>query len=118
MCSSIRSSAFTFSVGLALVRRLVRRLDVDAHEVERAERLDRVLPLGRVVGVEVAGRAGHVDAVPAEQHADAADQIDRGDDRPVVAVHLAERLHPRRLALAPQPDLRRRLLPLGDPALR
>ena len=45
--------------------------------------------LGGVVGVEVAGRAGHVDARPAEQHADAADQVHGADDRAALAVDLA-----------------------------
>ena len=47
--------------------------------------------LGGVVGVEIAGGAGHVDALPAEQHADAAHQIDGADDRALLAVNLGER---------------------------
>ena len=103
---------FHFFIRLALVRRLVRRLDVDADEVVVRQGGDGVPALGGVVGVEVAGGAGHVDALPAEQHADAAHQIDRADDGPALAVLPGERLQRRRLALAPQPDLRRRSLAL------
>src|SRR5262249_35774922 len=66
-------------------------------------------PLGGIVGVEVTGGAGDVDAVPAEQYANAADEIDRRDDRPRWAVRLPEGANPRRLALAPEPHLRGRL---------
>ena len=76
-----------------------------------------VPPLGGVVGVEVAGRAGDVDPVPAGEHADAADQVDRRDDRALQAVQLAERRQARGLALAPEPDRVGRPLPGRDPGL-
>src|SRR2546423_463241 len=82
-----------------LVRCLVRRLNVDADEIVRLQRLDAVTALRGVVGVEVTGRPRHVDALPAQQDADAAHQIDGAEDRPALAVDLRERPQTRRLAL-------------------
>ena len=98
------------------MRRLVRGFDVDAHEVEILQRGDPGAALGGVIGVEVAGRPGHVDPRPAEQDADAADQIDGRDDRPARPVGVRERRHPRGLAEAPEPNLRRRLFAVGRAA--
>ena len=66
----------------ALVRCLVRRFDVDADQIVVRQCGDGGAALGGVIGIEIARRAGHVDALPAEQHADAAHQIDGADDRP------------------------------------
>ena len=56
-------------VGPAFVAGLVGGLDVDADDVVVLQGLDPGPPLGRVVGVEVAGRARDVDPVPAGEDA-------------------------------------------------
>ena len=52
------------------------------------EGVDRVAALGGVVGVEIAGRAGHFDPLPADQRGQAAQQIDGRDHRAALAVQL------------------------------
>ncbi len=110
----------------AHVRRLVGRLDVDPHEVVVTERLGGGARLGAVVGVEIAGRARHVDHVEAGDAADAAHQIDGADDRAALSPYRsAEARHARRPALAPEPrhgrradageDLVGAALKLGEP---
>ena len=76
-----------------------------------------VAALGGVVGVEVAGRARHVDPVPAGEHADAADQVDGRDDRPLQAVQLGELRQLRGLPLSPEPDRVGRRLARREPGL-
>src|SRR6185437_3858067 len=100
----------------AFVRSFIRRFDVNADQVERSERFDSKAPLGDVIGIEVAGGAGHVNAMPADEDADAAHEIDGGDDGAARAVCLAERADSRGLALPPEPHLRRRFLALGNAA--
>ena len=56
-------------VGPALVAGLVGGLDVDADDVVVGKCLDGMIAFGRVIGVEIARRAGDVDPVPAGQHA-------------------------------------------------
>ena len=53
---------------------------MNADDVVLFERLDAHTPLRRVVGVEIAGRAGDVDPRPAGQHGHAAHQVDGRDD--------------------------------------
>ncbi len=64
-------------VGAALVRRLIGCFDVNAHEVEVLQGVEGVAALRGVVGVEVARRAGYVDALPPQQDADAANEVHR-----------------------------------------
>ena len=47
-------------VGLSFMRCLIRRLDVDAHQIVRRQRLDGGATLGGIVGVEIPGRPGHI----------------------------------------------------------
>ncbi len=75
---------------VAHVSRLVGRLDVDEDEVVTRERRKRGARLGGVVGVEVAGGAGHVYDLDAGVAADALDEVDGGDDRAVEPTQLAE----------------------------
>ena len=63
------------------------------------------LALGGVVGVEIAGRAGHFDPVPADEGGQAAEQIDGGDHLAAFAVQFLERRERWRFAQAPQPDV-------------
>src|SRR5207253_616033 len=93
-------------IRLPLVRGLVGCLDVDAHQVMVGKRGHRGASLGGVVGVEVAGRSGHVDARPTQQDADAADEINGADNSALLAVNLSEGSQMRRSPLAPKPDLR------------
>ena len=73
---------FHFGIGLAFVRRLVRRLNVDANQVVVLQGGDGRTALGGIIGVEISRGSRHVDAFPAEQHADAANQIHGADDCP------------------------------------
>ena len=52
-----------------------------------ARAVDRRAALGGVVGVEIAGRAGHFDPPPADQRRQPAQQVDRRDHRAALAVH-------------------------------
>ncbi len=52
--------------GVPLVRRFVRRLNVDAHHIGRRNRLDRRAPFGRVIGIQVTGRSRHLNPLPAD----------------------------------------------------
>ena len=106
-----------FFAGLAFMTGLVGSLDVDTDEVIARQDGDRGTTFGGIVSVKVAGRSGHVDPRPAEQRADAADQIDRRHERAAGAVGRGERLNRGRLAETPEPDLRGRLL-AGREALR
>jgi hypothetical protein len=99
------------------VRRFVGRFDVDADDVVRLESLDAVAALGGVVGIEVAGRAGNIDARPTEENADTADEIDRAQDRPFLAVDRLKRLQRRCTPLPPEPALRRRPFARGAAGL-
>ena len=75
---------------VALVSGLVRRLDVDEDEVEVLEGGERGARLGGVVGVEVAGGAGHVEHLHAGAAADAAHEVDGGDDGAAQSALLGE----------------------------
>src|SRR5262245_12583370 len=76
----------------------------------RLERLDGPASLSGIVVVEVVGDAGNVDSLPAEQYADAADQVDAADDGAALAVDFLEGTNLRGASLSPQPDLRGRPL--------
>ena len=113
MCRSISSSALILAAAFAFVRRFVGRFDVDADQVDVGQRLDRVAPLGGVIGVEIAGGARHFDASPAHQRRQPAQQIDGRDHRALLAIQLRRTAARRRAALAPQPDVRGRQLALA-----
>src|SRR5438477_380381 len=101
----------------AEVPALVRRLDVQEEEVALGERPEPVLGLRPEVRVEVAGRAGHRDAVQAGEHAETVHEVDGGDDGAVDAEPLAQRREPRPLALSPEPDRGGRALAAYPPLL-
>ena len=70
------------------------------------------LALAGVVGVVEAGHAFDFAHIPAEQHRQPAQQIDAGDHAAGAdAEALVECRHVRRVALAPEPDLRRGVQP-------
>ncbi len=79
-----------FGVSLAFVRSLVRGFDVNANQVVIGQRSYAVASFGGIIGVEVAGGSGHIDARPTEQHADAANQIDRAENGALLAVNFFE----------------------------
>ena len=106
--------------GIPFVARLVGGLDMDADEIGVSELRDRRPPLGGVVGVEIAGRPRHLEALPAGQRRQAPQQIDRRDHRRARAeargsIFRGKRLHPRGPPRAPQPDVRGGALAGGDP---
>ena len=106
--------------GVPLVARLVGGLDMDADEIGVSELRDRRPPLGGVVGVEIAGRPRHLEALPAGQRRQAPQQIDRRDHRRARAeargsIFLGKRLHPRGPPRPPQPDVRGGALAGSDP---
>src|SRR5438445_4488368 len=104
---------FHLGVRLAFMRRLVGRFNMNADEIVISQRRHGSAALGRVIGVEIAGGTGHVDAFPPKQDAHATDQIDGADDGAALAVNLGERPELWRPPLAPKPDLRRRPLAAG-----
>ena len=100
------------AVDVALVSGFVGGLDVDDAEVVLAQRHQGGLGLGLVVGVVVAGGAGHVDHLEPRQHAEPAHEVDGGDERAARSVSLLERRQLGLRSLAPEPDLGGRSLPL------
>ena len=68
-----------FDDDVALMAGFVGTFDVAADDVVGVEGGDRGSALSGVVGVVVAGEAGHFEAVPADVGGDAAEEIDAGD---------------------------------------
>src|SRR5262249_7872936 len=98
--------SFHLGVDLALMRRFIRGLDMNADEIVIRQRRDAVAALGGIVGVEIAGGTGHVDPLPAQKYADAPDQVHGADDGAALTVDLDKRPQLWGPALAPEPDLR------------
>ena len=101
----------------ALVAGLVRGLEVHEDEVALAQGLAGGLRLALVVGVDIAGGAGDVDHLQAADHPQAFEQVDGADHRPADGEAVDQGRHRGHLALAPQPDLGRRVLAGGPPLL-
>ena len=95
---------------VAFMRRLVGRLDVDADQVHFGQRRHGAAPLGRVVGVGVAGCARHLDPLPTQQRGQPAEQIDGSDHRAGLAIEACERRQLGNPPETPEPDIRRRRL--------
>src|SRR5262249_41113125 len=104
---------FHLGVRPAFVRGFIGSLDVDAHQVVRSQGLYARSALGGVIRVEIAGRPRHVDAGPAEQDADAPDQVHGTYDGAALAIDLGKRPQLRGASLAPEPDLRGRPFAAG-----
>ncbi len=102
-------------VGPPFVAGLVGGLDVDADDVVVVQGRDARPALGRVIGVEIAGRPLDVDPVPPREHPDPSDQVDGRDDRPLQAVEHLELGQSRGLPLTPEPDRVGGGLPSGQP---
>ena len=68
-----RSNLF---ISPTFVRSLIWCFDMHADQIESAECFHTKTPLGGVIRIEIACRARNIDAVPAEEDANAANQID------------------------------------------
>jgi hypothetical protein len=97
---------------VAFVRGLVGGFDVHADNVGAGQSVDRVAPLGGVVGVGVAGGARNFDPLPADECSQASQQVNGRDHHAAFAVRGLERRQRRRSPQTPQPDVGGRQMPL------
>ncbi len=93
---------FHFHGRVALVRRLVGRLDVDANQIDLVEGGDGIAAFSGIIGVEIAGGARHFDPPPADERRQPAQQIDAGNHGPLPAVELGERRQSRSARRVPK----------------
>ncbi len=93
-------------LGLPLVGGFVRRLNMDADDVVIFQCCHAITSLGGIVGIQITGRSGNVDALPAQKNSHPAHEVHGTKDGPPLAVNTFKGIELRRFSLAPEPYLR------------
>ena len=104
-------------IGAAHVAGLVGRFDVEQEEVAPFERVEPKARLGRVVGIEKAGRTGNGNHFETGEPSEAVDEIDRRMTEPSTLKRSLSVGDGRALALSPEPHGRHRRLARVTPRL-
>ena len=81
---------FDFGVDFPFMGSFVGGFNMDDHEIDVSQRLDGVLSLGSVIGIEITRGAWHSDVFPTQQRSDSPQEIHGCDHRSLHAESFAE----------------------------